>query len=142
MQTTLNITLSVRNRARRCTTKHRRMLVCGIRQWLNYNHLILNETKTEAIVFRSAAVLSPSPLSNIYAYESPTSLTPTVRDIGVLPDSRLDMTRCGDRRSMVAALFEPRSHVRSHVRRTHDPQHRYRGTWMSLLISTIICLST
>ena len=62
-----------------------------IRQWLDYNHL-LNEAKTEPIVFRSTAVHSPSPLSTIYVCGSSTSLSPTVRDIGVLLDSRLDMS--------------------------------------------------
>ena len=62
-----------------------------IRQWLDYNHL-LNEAKTEAIVFHSAAVHSPSPLFTIYVCGSSMSLSPTVRDIDVLLDSRLDMS--------------------------------------------------
>ena len=66
--------------------------VSDIRQWLDYNHLLLNEAKTEAIVFRSAAVHSPSPLSTIYVCGSSISLTPTVRDGGVLLDSSLDMS--------------------------------------------------
>ena len=61
--------------------------------WLDCNHLLLNEAKTDAIVFRSDAVHSPSPLSTIYVCGSSISLMPTVRDIGVLPDSRLDMSR-------------------------------------------------
>ena len=63
-----------------------------IRQWLDYSHLLLNETKTEAIVFRSSAVHSPSSLSTICVCGSSISLSLTVRDIGVLLDSRLDMS--------------------------------------------------
>ena len=39
--------------------------VSDIRQWLDYNHLLLNEAKTEALVFRSSAIHSPSSLSAI-----------------------------------------------------------------------------
>ena len=63
-----------------------------IRQWLDYKHLLLKEAKTEAIVLCSAAVHSPSPLSAIYVCGSSISLSPTVRDRGVLLDSRLDMS--------------------------------------------------
>ena len=66
--------------------------VSDIRQWLYYNHLLLNEAKTEAIVFRSSAVHSPSSLSTICVCGSSISLSLTVRDIGVLLDSRLDMS--------------------------------------------------
>ena len=57
--------------------------VSDIRQWLDYNHLLLSEAKTEAIVVRSSAVHSPSSLSTICVCG---------RDIGVLLDSRLDMS--------------------------------------------------
>ena len=63
-----------------------------IRQWLDYNHLLLNEAKTEAIVFRSSAVHSPSSLSTICVCGSSISLSLTVRDIGVLLGSRPDMS--------------------------------------------------
>ena len=66
--------------------------VSDIRQWLDYNHLLLIEAKTEAIVFRSSAVHSPSSLSTICVCGSSISLSLTVRDIGVLLDSRLDMS--------------------------------------------------
>ena len=66
--------------------------VSDIRQWLDYNHILLNEAKTEAIVFRSTAVHSPSSLSNICVCGSSISLSLTVRDIGVSLDSRLDMS--------------------------------------------------
>ena len=54
--------------------------------------LFLNETKTEAILFRSSVVHSPSPLPSIYVCGSSISLSPTVRDIDVLLDSRLDIS--------------------------------------------------
>ena len=63
-----------------------------IRQWLDYNHILLNEAKTEAIVFCSSAVHSPSSLSTICVCGSSISLSLTVCDIGVLLDSRLDMS--------------------------------------------------
>ena len=64
--------------------------VRDIRRWLNCNHLLLNERKTKAIVFRSTTVRSPSATSTIDG--SAVSQTPTVRDIGVVLDSRLDMS--------------------------------------------------
>ena len=66
--------------------------VRDIRRWLNCNHLLLNETKTEAIMFRSTTVRSPSAMSTIDVCGSVVSLTPTVRDIGVILDSGLDMS--------------------------------------------------
>ena len=66
--------------------------VRGIRRWLNCNHLLLNETKTEAIVFHSTTVRSPSAMSTIDVCGSAISLTLTVRDISVILDSGLDMS--------------------------------------------------
>ena len=66
--------------------------VRDIRGWLNCNHLPLNETKTEAIMFRSTTVRSPSAMSTIGVCGSVVSLTPTVRHIGVVLDSGLDMS--------------------------------------------------
>ena len=66
--------------------------VNDIRRWLDDNHLFLNEANTEAILSRSSVVHSPSPLPSIYVCGLPISLSPTVRDIGVLLDSRLDMS--------------------------------------------------
>ena len=57
-------------------------------RWLDDNHLFLNEAKTEAILFRSSVVHSPSSLPSIYVCGSSISLSPTVRDIGVLLDSQ------------------------------------------------------
>ena len=66
--------------------------VNDIRRWLDDNHLFLNEAKTESILFCSSVVHSPSSLPSIYVCGSSISLSPTVRDIGVLLDSRLDMS--------------------------------------------------
>ena len=66
--------------------------VRDIRRWLNCNHLLLNETKTEAIIFCSTTVRSPSAMSTIDECGSAVSLTPMVRDIGVIFDSGLDMS--------------------------------------------------
>ena len=77
--------------SRRCTTKINEC-INGIRRWLDDNHLFLNEAKTEAILFHSSVVHSPSPLPSIYVCWSYISLSPTVRDIGILLDSRLDMS--------------------------------------------------
>ena len=58
-----------------------------LRRWLSDNRLLLNEDKTEAILFR----LSCPVASTINICESVAQLKPTVRDIGVVLDSRLDM---------------------------------------------------
>ena len=63
--------------------------VRDIRRWLNCNHLLLNETNTGAIIFRSTTVRSPSAID---LCGSAVSLTPTVRDIGVILDSGLDIS--------------------------------------------------
>ena len=56
--------------------------VRDIRRWLNCNHLLLNETNTGAIIFRSTTVRSPA-MSTIDLCGSAVSLTPTVRDSGL-----------------------------------------------------------
>ena len=66
--------------------------VRDIRRWLYCNHLQLNEKKTEAIIFLSTTVRSPSAMSTIDVCGSAVSPTPTVRDIGVIFDSELDMS--------------------------------------------------
>ena len=62
--------------------------VRDIRRWLNCNHLLLDETNTGAIIFRSTT----SAMSTIDQCGSALSLTPAVRDIGVILDSGLDMS--------------------------------------------------
>ena len=59
-----------------------------LRWWLNeLSRLLLNEDKTEAIFFRSSCPVA----STINIGGSVAQLQPTVRDIGVVLDTRLDM---------------------------------------------------
>ena len=58
-----------------------------LRRWLTDNRLLLNEDKTEAILFRSSCPVA----STINICGSVAQLKPTVRDIGVVLDTRLDM---------------------------------------------------
>ena len=58
-----------------------------LRRWLTDNRLLLNEDKTEAILFRSSCPVT----SIINIGGSVAQLKPTVRDIGVVLDTRLDM---------------------------------------------------
>ena len=58
-----------------------------LRRWLTDNRLLLNEDKTEAILFRSSCPVA----STINIGGSVAQLKPTVRDIGVGLDTRLDM---------------------------------------------------
>ena len=76
------------------TDAQRKTVECvnDIRRWLDDNHMFLNEAKIEAILFRSSVIHSPSPLPSIYVCGSSISLSLTVRDIGVLLDSRRDIS--------------------------------------------------
>ena len=58
-----------------------------LRRWLTDNRLLLNEDKMEAILFRSSCPVT----STINIGGSVTQLKPTLRDIGVVLDTRLDM---------------------------------------------------
>ncbi len=58
-----------------------------LRRWLTDSRLLLNEDKTEAILFRSSGPVT----STINIDGSVAQLKPTVRDIGVALDTRLDM---------------------------------------------------
>ena len=59
-----------------------------LRRWLTDNRLLLNDDKTEAILFRSSCPVA----STINICGSVAQLQPTVRDIGVVLDTRLDMS--------------------------------------------------
>ena len=63
-----------------------------ITQMVDDGWIFLNEAKTEAILFLSSVVHSHSRLPSIYVCGSSISMSPTVRYICVLPDSRLDMS--------------------------------------------------
>ena len=58
-----------------------------LRRWLADNRLLLNEDKTEAILFRSSVQI----ISTINIGGSVAQVKLTVRDIGVVLDNRLDM---------------------------------------------------
>ena len=58
-----------------------------LRRWLTNNRLLLNEDKMEAILFCSSCPVT----STINIGGSVAQLKPTVRDIGVVLDTRLDM---------------------------------------------------
>ena len=66
--------------------RHITECVEDLRRWLTDNRLLLNET--EAILFRSSCPVA----STINICGSVAQLKPTVRDIGVVLDTRLDMS--------------------------------------------------
>ena len=71
----------------------RRLRDCvdDLKRWLDRNHLLLNESKTEAIVFRSAAARVTSVESTVDVCGAVVPLLPTIRDIGVILDNGLDI---------------------------------------------------
>ena len=71
------------------TDASRQLTECveDLRRWLTDNILLLNEDKTEAILFRSSRPVT----STINIGGSVAQLKPTVHDIGVVLDTRLDM---------------------------------------------------
>ena len=72
----------------------RRLRDCvdDLKRWLDRNHLLLNESKTEAIVFRSAAVRVTSVENTVDVCKAVVPLLPTNRDIGVILDNGLYMS--------------------------------------------------
>ena len=72
--------------------RHLRDCVDDLKRWLDRNHLLLNESKTEAIVFRSRTVRVTSVESTGDACGAAVPLLPTIRDIGVILDNGLDMS--------------------------------------------------
>ena len=58
------------------------------RRWLTENRLLWNEDKTETILFRSSCPVA----STVNICGSVTQIQPTVRDIGVVLDTRLDIS--------------------------------------------------
>ena len=63
-----------------------------LKRWLDRNHLLLNESKTEAIVFRSTTLRVTSVESTVDVCGDVVPLLPTIRDIGVVLDNGLDMS--------------------------------------------------
>ena len=68
--------------------RHITECVDELRRWLTDNRFLLNEDKTEAILFRSSCPVA----STINICGSVAQLKPTVRDICVVLDTRLGMT--------------------------------------------------
>ena len=69
------------------TSRQIRECAEDLRRWLTDNRLLLNEDKTEAILFRSSVPVT----STINMGGCVAQLKPTVRDIDVVLDTRLDM---------------------------------------------------
>ena len=63
-----------------------------LKRWLDHNHLLLNESKTEAIVFRSATARVTPDETTVNVCGAVVPLLPTIRDIGVILDNGLDMS--------------------------------------------------
>ena len=66
--------------------------VDDLKRWLDRNHLLLNESKTEAIVFRSTTARVTSIESTVDVCGAAVPLLSTIRDIGVILDNGLDMS--------------------------------------------------
>ena len=63
-----------------------------LKRWLDRNHLLLNESKTEAIVFRSTTLRVSSDERTVDVCGAAVPLLPAIRDIGVVLDNGLDMS--------------------------------------------------
>ena len=72
--------------------RHLRDCVDELKRWLDHNHLLLNESKTEAIVFRSSTARVAPDETTINVCGASVPLLPTIRDIGVILDNGLDMS--------------------------------------------------
>ena len=64
----------------------------SLKRWLDRNHLLLNESKTEAIVFRSTTLRVSSDERTVDVCGAAVPLLPAIRDIGVVLDNGLDMS--------------------------------------------------
>ena len=72
--------------------RHLRDCVDELKRWLDHNHLLLNESKTEAIVFRSTTLRVSSDERTVDVCGAAVPLLPAIRDIGVVLDNGLDMS--------------------------------------------------
>ena len=66
--------------------------VTDLKRWLTDHQLLLNESKTEAIAFNVPSCKVPPAITDINICGSNITLQQTVRDIGVVLDSGLDMS--------------------------------------------------
>ena len=72
--------------------RHLRDCVDELKRWLDRNHLLLNESKTEAIEFRSTTLRVSSDERTVDVCGAAVPLLPAIRDIGVVLDNGLDMS--------------------------------------------------
>ena len=72
--------------------RHLRDCVDELKRWLDHNHLLLNESKTEAIVFRSSTARITPDETTVNVCGASVPLLTTIRDIGVILDNGLDMS--------------------------------------------------
>ena len=63
-----------------------------IKRWMTSHQLLLNETKTETIVFYAPNAKVPSGITGVDMCGCRITPQPTVRDIGIFLDSGMDMT--------------------------------------------------
>ena len=63
-----------------------------LKRWLDRTHLLLNESKTEAIVFHSTTLRVSSNERTVDVCRTAVPLLPAIRDIGVVLDNGLDMS--------------------------------------------------
>ena len=63
-----------------------------IKRWMTSHQLLLNETKTETIVFYAPNTKVPSGITGVDVCGCRITPQPTVRDIGIFLDSGMDMT--------------------------------------------------
>ena len=66
--------------------------VTDLKRWLTDHQLLLNESKTEAIAFNVPSCKVPPAITDINICGCNITLQQTVRDIGVVMDSGLDMS--------------------------------------------------
>ena len=66
--------------------------VTDLKRWLTDHQLLLNESKTEAIAFNVPSCKVPPAITDINICGCNITLQLTVRDIGVVLDSDLDMS--------------------------------------------------
>ena len=112
---------------------HRHLGNCvdDLKRWLDRNHLLLNELKTEVIVFRSTTVRVSSIESTVDVCGAAVLLLPTIRDIGVIPDNRL--VGSGVER-LPTCLFSPVSYCQDR----QMLEHRSRQTLVHSLVTSHI----
>jgi hypothetical protein len=91
--------------------------ILEVREWLNNNHLVINEKKTEFIIFGTKRQLSKVPPLNLHVGEFLISQSDTIRNLGVHFDPLLTF-ECHIKKVCQTAYFFLR--YISNARRTMD----------------------